>query len=34
MEQWQGNWGLEPSAMNILRNATLPSRRSLVSGST
>ncbi|KAJ5377066.1 hypothetical protein N7509_013952 [Penicillium cosmopolitanum] len=34
MEQWQGNWGLDSSAMKMLRNAVLPSRRSLVSGST
>jgi hypothetical protein len=33
MEQWQGDWGLDLSAMNILRNAVLPSRRSFVSGS-
>lgn len=32
MQQWQGGWGLDSSAMNILRNAVLPSRRSLVSG--
>lgn len=34
MQQWIGDWGLDASAMSILRNAVLPSRRSLASRST
>lgn len=31
MEQWVGDWGLDDSALSILRNATLPSERASVS---
>lgn len=34
MEQWQGDWGLNADSMMNLRNAVLPSRRSLMSEST
>jgi hypothetical protein len=27
MQQWVGDWGLDSSAMSILRNAVLPSQR-------
>ncbi|KAJ5595277.1 uncharacterized protein N7459_001485 [Penicillium hispanicum] len=30
MEQWMGDWGLDVSAMSALRNAVLPSQRSLM----
>lgn len=30
MHQWTGDWGLDPSAMSILRNAVLPSERPAV----
>lgn len=33
MQQWVGDWGLDSSAMSILRNAVLPSQRSLASQS-
>ncbi|OQE22986.1 hypothetical protein PENSTE_c009G10185 [Penicillium steckii] len=34
MEQWQGDWGLDATCLGNLRNAVLPSRRSLISEST
>lgn len=34
MQQWVGDWGLDSSAMSALRNAVLPSQRSLASPST
>lgn len=34
MQQWVGDWGLDSSAMGILRNATLPNKRSLANEST
>jgi hypothetical protein len=29
MPQWEGDWGLDPIALSMLRNAVLPSQRSL-----
>lgn len=34
MQQWVGAWGLDSSAMGVLRNAVLPCQRSLASPST
>lgn len=34
MQQWVGDWGLDSSALSILRNAILPVQRSLASQST
>lgn len=34
MQQWVGDWGLDSSAMSVLRNAVLPSQRALSSPST
>ncbi|KAJ5149612.1 hypothetical protein N7448_001190 [Penicillium atrosanguineum] len=34
IQQWVGDWGLDSSAMSVLRNAILPSQRSLASPST
>lgn len=30
MDEWEGNWGLDPSALAVLRNAVLPSQRFIV----
>ncbi|KAJ6108185.1 hypothetical protein N7523_009508 [Penicillium sp. IBT 18751x] len=34
MQQWEGDWGLDSSAMSVLRNAVSPAQRSLASPST
>ncbi|KAJ5505899.1 Homeodomain [Penicillium expansum] len=30
MDQWEGDWGLDASALSVLRNAVLPSQRAVV----
>lgn len=32
MHQWEGDWGLNPSALSVLRDAILPSQRGLTHG--
>ncbi|CEO60274.1 hypothetical protein PMG11_04909 [Penicillium brasilianum] len=34
MDQWVGDWGLDPATMGVLRNAVLPSQRVIASPST
>ncbi|KAJ5168379.1 uncharacterized protein N7482_003973 [Penicillium canariense] len=34
MDQWEGDWGLDPTTMGVLRNAVLPSQRAVAGRSS